>query len=80
MTLEKMNTFFPGSAAFNSLCDIARLFTRNECNFDIQLTIKASEVPSLRLGSNQGSRLGWSSWLKTKEFEENDSQVIISLN
>jgi type VI secretion system protein ImpH len=78
MTLEKMETFFPGGRAFEPLCEITRLFTRAELNFDIQLTIKAAEVPALRLGSKHGARLGWTSWLKTKEFTQNDSQVLIS--
>jgi type VI secretion system protein ImpH len=80
MTLKEMKTFFPGERAFEPLCEITRLFTRAEINFDIQLTIKAAEVPSLRLGSKQGARLGWTSWLKTKEFSKNDSQVVISPN
>lgn len=43
-------------------------------SFDIQLIIKKSERPSLKL--NQNSKLGWNTWLKVSEPEFGTSDVI----
>jgi len=32
-------------------------------------------VPPLRLSAAEGAFLGWTSWLKTREFAKDDAQV-----
>ena len=75
-----METFFPGGSALDQLRDLTRLFVMAELRFDIQLVLKAAEVPALRLGRHHGARLGWSSWLKVREFTDDDFQVVITPN
>jgi len=47
--------------------------------------LKAGEVPECRLTSRVDGAvavapmLGWTSWLKTKEFAADDSQVVLSV-
>ena len=76
MTLEKMETLFPGGSALEKLCDLTHFFAPAELRFDIQFVLKAYEVPPLRLGTSHGARLGWNSWLKTKGFTVDDFPVV----
>jgi type VI secretion system protein ImpH len=51
-----------------------------EFDFEINLIMKAFDVPPARLSASSGPRLGWTSWIKTKEFSEDDTQVILAAN
>jgi len=48
--------------------------------FDLQLILKAEEVPFSRLGDDSpaGPRLGWCGWLKTAEFEHHPGDAVFS--
>jgi len=51
-----------------------------DLDFDVQLTLRADEVPGCVLGADPNARpmLGWTSWLKTRPFERDDSQVVLT--
>ena len=68
--------FLPIGRGFRSLVQLVRLYAGDEHEFDIRLALKAAEVPPCRLGA--GPRLGWSSWLRTRQPGQDDSQVRIS--
>ncbi len=76
LTLDQFLSFLPDGHAHRPLASVVRFYVREELDFGLRLTLKAEEVPDLRLG--RGSRLGWTSWLKTKPFACNDSQVRIT--
>jgi len=44
--------------------------------WDVQLVLRAEEVPATCLG--RSSRLGWTSWLKTKDFVRDADQLILN--
>ncbi len=73
--LHQFLAFLPIGRAFRSLVDLVRFYAGDGLDFRVRLTLKAGEVPPCRLG--WGPRLGWSSWLKTRHFEEDDSQVVV---
>ncbi|MEA2563928.1 MAG: type secretion system protein ImpH [Acidobacteriota bacterium] len=76
LTYDQFLSFLPDGHAHRPLASVARFYVREELDFGMRLTLKAEEVPDLRLG--RSSRLGWTSWLKTKPFTCNDSQVRIT--
>ncbi len=82
MGLPRFLSFLPGGDAHGPLAAVTRFYIREELGFTIRLTLAAAEVPELRLVSRDtgagGARLGWTSWLKTKPFPCNDSQVAIT--
>jgi type VI secretion system protein ImpH len=81
MNLKKFTTFVPVGSAFKPLTEIVRLLVGLEFEFNIQLVLEHDEVPGCALGSDpDGSRLGWTSWLKTLDFTTDDEQVVISTN
>lgn len=78
ITLAELRDFVPEGSAFQPAKDLLKLLTGSELDFDLQLVIKGDEVPACQLGGpTPGPRLGWTSWLKTREFEHDDDQVVL---
>ena len=72
-------TFLPSGDAFKPLVEVAKFFAGEELDFDVQLTLKREEVPVCRLGGpGAQSRLGWSTWLKTKEFTHDATDAVFA--
>lgn len=81
MNLKSFNRFVPLGDAYKPLTDIVRLLSGLEFEFDVQLVLKSDEVPFPILSIDQnGPRLGWTSWLKTNNFTNDDDQVILRSN
>lgn len=63
------DTYLPsdpgGVRSFGALCRFVRFYVGAHLDFDVQLVLQASDVPDSRLSSEaeEGSRLGWNSWL-----------------
>jgi len=75
LTLEQFLDLLPIGRVFHSLCQLTRFYVGREIDFRFRLTLKAAEVPESRLSVATGPRLGWTSWLKTREFAAEDSQL-----
>lgn len=69
--------FLPIGLGFMPLCEMTRLFVGPELDFQINLSIKAAEIPETRLSSIGHARLGWASWLKTQPCQQ-DSHLKLS--
>lgn len=81
LSLKEFTALLPAGPAFQPAAGIARLMAGMEFDFDAQLILKAEEVPACRLaaGAQPAPRLGWTTWLKTRDFVEDDSQVILNV-
>jgi type VI secretion system protein ImpH len=79
LTLDEFLSFIPAGDAFKRAMDFARLLAGPEFDFDLQLVLKAEEVPFTVLTTLAQRRpmLGWTSWLKSRKFTEDDSQVVL---
>ena len=75
MTFANFRRFLPNGDAFRPLIEFARYCSGQEFDFDVQLVLRASEVPWCQLGTVQ---LGFTSWLKTREFVVDADQVVFS--
>lgn len=73
-------SFLPGGSAHAPLMQLSRLFAGLELDFDAQLVLLAGEVPACRLQSGGGARLGWSSWLKVREFAHDAEDTVLPCN
>jgi type VI secretion system protein ImpH len=76
LTLSQFRDFLPSGTAWTPLCELTRFFVGMEFQFAFRFTLKAAEVPAMRLGQ---ARLGWTSWLKVREFASDDSQACVRL-
>jgi type VI secretion system protein ImpH len=80
LEFNEFSRFLPCERGFRSLVELTRFFTGLTLDFDVQLILKAGQVPACRLTGRPGKeayRLGWSSWLKTKEFVGDASDAIL---
>lgn len=75
--LHEFLGFLPIGRAWKPLCGLTRFWAGREFDFDVQLTLRAGQVPESRLSGSSGPRLGWTSWLKTRDFTADDSQVVL---
>jgi type VI secretion system protein ImpH len=80
LTFAEFSRFLPAGAAFRPLVQFARYVVGQEFDFDIQLILKAEDVPGCRLGErgDRAPRLGWTTWLKTKEFTKDAEDAIFA--
>lgn len=75
LNLDAFLDFLPIGSAFQPLCELTRFYAGVDAEFRFRLTLRQRQVPETRLRRN--SRLGWTSWLKTKPFTVDDSQVVL---
>jgi len=73
--------FLPNGDAFESLSEICTLVAGPEFDFEFQLQLATGCTPPLRLGtaSEHGApRLGWSTWLRRSNGDDQSADVIIN--
>jgi type VI secretion system protein ImpH len=82
LVFAKFQAFLPSGTAHKSLRSILKFMTGLEYDFDVQLCLQAKQVPSLVLTTRalRKPMLGWTTWLKTKPFRQDDEQVVLSMN
>jgi type VI secretion system protein ImpH len=82
LTFEEFKSFVPAGPAFKPATELARFLAGIEFDFDINLVLKADQVPGCVLSTSVSTSpmLGWTTWLKTQPFSEDDSQVVLSTN
>ncbi|MBI4389656.1 MAG: type VI secretion system baseplate subunit TssG [Nitrospinae bacterium] len=78
LTFERFLDILPVGSGWVPLCELTRFFAGQEFDFEFRLALKAADVPESRLGGKHGPRLGWTSWLKTREFSQDDNQVALT--
>lgn len=72
LTYQRFLDYLPVGAAFRKLAQLARVYVRGGFDYDVQPTLLGNEVPWCKLGGDEqpGSRLGWNTWIRNKQFEE----------
>jgi type VI secretion system protein ImpH len=81
LPLDSFLSFMPGSQTIRELGELVRFYVGAALQFDVQLVLKAGEVPWARLGdeSPAGPRLGLCGWLKTGEFPGDATDAVFSV-
>ena len=77
LSWQEFSRFLPDGKAFRPMVEMTRYFVGQEFDFDLQLVLRADQVPSVRLGDKH-ARLGYSAWLKTHPFTCDADQVLFS--
>ncbi|CAN5493109.1 type VI secretion system baseplate subunit TssG [soil metagenome] len=82
MTFAEFQAFLPNGTAHKPMKSIVNFMVGLEFDFDVQLILQAKQVPSTILTTRAKRRpmLGWTSFLKTKPFKQDDDQVILQIN
>jgi type VI secretion system protein ImpH len=81
LDLKQFQEFLPNGSAYEPLNSIIRFMVGLEFDFDVQLLLKAQQVPStiLTTRAQRKPMLGWTSFLKTRSFTDDDEQVVLQL-
>jgi type VI secretion system protein ImpH len=72
----------PAQKAFFLLVHLVRLFVGAERSFDVQVILRAAEVPECCLtdAEEDGPRLGWNTWVRTHEAERDAADAVLEGN
>ena len=77
LSFDKFIAFLPNGSAFKPVTEVTQFFAGMEFDFDIQLVLQRAEIPFCKLSTKSKPALGWTTWLKTKPFHRDDSQVVL---
>jgi type VI secretion system protein ImpH len=79
LTLTQFLMLLPCGKGFVELVEMTRFNVGLILDFDVQLVLKAAEVPlcELKKPGPTASRLGWSSWLKSREFSHDAADAVL---
>lgn len=70
----------PSGDVLQPFCQMIRTYAGPQFEFDVQVLLKAAEVPCCRLGGDGAdpSRLGWNTWVLSAEVDHDVSDAVFS--
>lgn len=77
MTLERYERLLPGGPSMKRLAAWIRNYVGYELDWDVQLVLRAADVPEVRLGS--AGRLGWSTWLRSGPVPRDRDDLVLRI-
>jgi len=72
---DQYERLLPGGRSFARLCSWVRTYAGDELAWEVQLVLKAPEVPQTELG--RAGRLGWTTWLISKTPETDSEDMVL---
>jgi type VI secretion system protein ImpH len=80
LALREFVGFLPAGRNYLPAVRLTRFAAGAELDYDIQLVLRAGEIPECRLGGRDAvpPLLGWTTWLKTQPRAHDDSQVVLA--
>jgi type VI secretion system protein ImpH len=77
---DRFRDFLPGRRGILQLVEVTRYLVGQALAFDVQLILRAAEVPDPRLTDTGPAalQLGWSSWLKTSPFQQHAADAVFT--
>ena len=81
IAFKQFQSFLPTGSAYGKLRSIVKFMVGLEFDFDVQLKLKAAEVPGTVLTTRAMRKpmLGWTSFLKSEPFKVDDDQLVLAL-
>jgi type VI secretion system protein ImpH len=81
LTRSRYEEFLPDGNGYVALRALLQFLFGPEIGFDLQLVLKREEVPAAKLDDSSALRLGWLTWLKSREeFDRVPNDTILVLN
>lgn len=80
MDYDQFMAFMPGSPLMAELVDLARTYAGPTYAFDIQLVLRADQIPPFGVSADPrvGARLGWNTWLPTHGRRDDPDDALFS--
>jgi len=79
IALDRYADFLPTGEAYRAMRAMTRFFSNDEIEFELQLILDKNDVPPVRLGAEDATPLGWSTWLRSEPFLKDASDTVLSL-
>jgi type VI secretion system protein ImpH len=84
---DDFDRLLPGGDRHEELKGLVRFFSHDHFDFELQLILRKEDVTGVRLGVADGDeppesepqRLGWGSWLRSRERETDGDETILAL-
>lgn len=76
LRLSEYERLLPGGASWERLRAWVKLYAGQEFFWDVQLVLRAAEVPAIALG--KAGRLGRTAWLKSREFTRDAEELVLA--
>jgi type VI secretion system protein ImpH len=78
LTFREFRELLPGGTASDRLMHLVRFYVRAELDFDVQLILRAQEVPACRMSRDESAaaQLGRYAWLKRREFSRDSDDAV----
>jgi len=75
MDFSEYRRMLPGGDSIRRLVDWVRNYVGDEFCWELQLILRAAEVPRICLGKM--GQLGWSTWLSSRRFEKDADDLVL---
>lgn len=81
LSLERYSDFLPDGPCWEPLRAWVRFFSNEQFDFEIKLVLEREQVPACELGAVEatGPRLGWVSWVKSKDLGRDPGDTVLDL-
>ena len=81
LKLDEFEQFLPAGRRFTELAHLTRTYAGIEFAAELQLVLRAEEVPPLELSEHGSTQplLGWNTWLAAETFDSDADDVVMSL-
>jgi len=79
---DAYHAFLPGGEMHEELEGLLRFFAHDQFEFEVQLVLRAGEVPGVVLGASDdpyGQPLGWCTWLRSRPRTTDADETILDL-
>jgi type VI secretion system protein ImpH len=78
LSFPTFRDFLPGGRAVQALLELTRLYVRGEFDFEVQLVLRADEVPECQLSRESLGlgQVGRTAWLKRRPFQRDAEDAV----
>ena len=66
-------------SAFSELRSLLRFFTHDQFDVELRLVLDRQHVPTLVLGSEEPTCLGWGTWIRSVPFVHDAGETVLML-
>jgi type VI secretion system protein ImpH len=74
MSMDDYLRLLPDGRSAKVLADWMQTLVGREYDYEVQLVLRAADVPAIRFGAD--NRLGWTTWIKTKKTTQDRDDLI----
>ena len=79
LTLEQYLEFLPGGEGWRHVRALAKFYSGEEQDVEVQLILKRDQVPFCELKAGPGWQLGWTTWVKSGDFHRDPGDAVLEL-